>query len=81
MILSHSKPSSSVSNGYTFVVPLSPTSKIYLGMLRVTPGEDKPADPFLDCSSIVGAVMCRSVKTLLPLQSSLEQPQAAVKSC
>ena len=75
MILSHSKPSSSVSNGYTFVVPLSPTSKISGS------GEDKPADPFLDCSSIVGAVMCRSVKTLLPLQSSLEQPQAAVKSC
>ncbi len=22
-------------------------------MLRVTPGEDKPADPFLDCSTLL----------------------------
>ena len=28
-----------------------------LELLRVTPGEDKPADPFLDCSSLVDVVV------------------------
>lgn len=28
-----------------------------LGLLRVTPGEDKPADPFLDRSSLVDVVV------------------------
>lgn len=41
------------TRGYFLLILLSKIS----GILRVTPGEDKPADPFLDRSSLVDVVV------------------------